>query len=53
MVSRRIGENQFPIYRVEEITEEAVILLTFPQYIANRIKKRYEKQYSYLRFLIL
>lgn len=53
MVSRRIGENEFPIYRVEEITEEAVILLPFPQYIANRIKKRYEKQYSYLRFLIL
>lgn len=49
---KKTGVNGYPIYRLEEVTEHAVIFLPFPKYIAENIKRRCEKKYKHLDFII-
>ena len=51
-LKKRVGVKGYPIYRLEEISEPAIILLPFPQYIAENIKRRCERVYSNLKFII-
>ncbi len=53
ILQRKIGVNGYPIYSLEEVAaEEAVIFLPFPKYIAESIKRRYEKEYSNREFVV-
>lgn len=53
IIKRKIGVNNFQIYRMEEVMWDSAILLPFPRYVADSIKERYEKKFSYIKFIIL
>ena len=44
-----IGGN--PIYCVDNIPENAIVFLPFPNYIADNIMERYEKKYPRVKFV--
>lgn len=48
---KKIGVNGYPICRLSDIHEQAVILLPFPGYIAEKIRNRCERLYSNLEFI--
>ena len=51
-LEKKTGVNGFPIYQIGELTERAVILLPFPRYVAENIKRRCEIIYPKLKFII-
>lgn len=48
---KKIGANGYPIFRLKEICEEAVIFLPFPKYMAENILQRVKNVYRHLRFI--
>lgn len=53
ILKRKIGVNGFPICRVEDVKQEAAVLLPFPSYVAQNIRKRYEDKYEHLKMISL
>lgn len=52
ILQRKTGVNGYPICRLEDIEEDAVILLPFPKYIAKSIKSRCESRYCNCEFIV-
>ncbi|MDE7131982.1 MAG: hypothetical protein K2O65_09330, partial [Lachnospiraceae bacterium] len=50
-LQRKIGVNEYPVRRLDEIDGSAIIFLPFPQYVAENIIKRCEKRYRNLEFV--
>lgn len=53
ILRRETGVNGYPICRLEEIAEEAIIFLPFPRYIAESIKRRCMQEFSNCEFIVL
>lgn len=51
-LDKKVGVNGYPIYRLDECTKPAVVFLPFPRYIAENVKKRCEKDYPNLHFIV-
>lgn len=49
---KKVGVNGYPIYPLGEYMKPAVVFLPFPRYIAESIKKRCEKDYHNLHFIV-
>lgn len=52
ILRQKTGVNGYPIYRLEEIEEDAVVFLPFPRYIAESIKRRCKNKYYNCKFVI-
>lgn len=51
-LNKKIGVNGYPIYQLDECGKQSIVFLPFPRYIAEKIKKRCEKNCPNLRFVI-
>lgn len=52
ILQRKADVGRYPVYRLEEIVEKAVIFLPFPDYIAESIQRRCESEYSNCEFVV-
>lgn len=51
ILQKKEGANGYPIYRLEEITQNAIVFLPFPRYIADGIEKRCSEKYKNIKFI--
>lgn len=51
-LQKKTGANDYPICRLEDIRDDAVIFLPFPKYIAESIKRRCERAYGNCEFVV-